>query len=110
MHQLTIFDIETERSQPSVTSSVTDAKRQIIQDFCNRAAIKPLIETYAPPRRKSEYYRVTWRDGNKVKHLHIPGGNTLSILAQYRAGKLQEMIDRGAELGEIIAAVKTYRG
>ncbi len=55
------------------------------------------------------YYRLSYRRRHKMKHLHIPGGNIRSRLAQYRAKKIKELIDRGAELEEVIALVQTYR-
>ena len=64
---------------------------------------------YSPGKRKTEYYRLSYRFGRKVKHIHIPGGSTKSQLARYRAEKLQQLIDRGAELAEILAMIKTYR-
>ena len=45
-----------------------------------------------------------------MKHVHIPGGNVNSTLATYRAKELQEMIDRGAKLNEVLAAITDYRG
>ncbi len=67
------------------------------------------VNTYSPGKRKTKYYRLSYFQDGKTKHLHIPGGNTRSKLAQDRAKVLQKLIDRGAELKEIIAVVKTYR-
>ncbi len=98
----------------SITENVSDArtaKQQAIQRYLDNAAKEPIacITKYSPGKRKTEYFRLSYRQGRKVKHIHIPGGSTTSKLAQYRATKLQEMIERGAELGELIAAVQTYQ-
>ena len=66
------------------------------------------VNEYSPGKKKQTYYRLSWRDGKRIKHLHIRGGNVNSKLAQERADSLRQMIARGAELEEIIAAVETY--
>ena len=86
-----------------------DAKIAALQRFCARDRENiPYVEKYSPNRRKQKYYRLSWRERKKMKHLHVPGGNVNAILAQYRAGKLRQLINRGADLDEVIAQVKTY--
>ncbi len=68
------------------------------------------VNIYSPGKRKTKYYRLSYFQDGKIKHLHIPGGNVLAPLAQKRAKILQKLIDSGVELKEIIAVVKTYRG
>ncbi len=94
----------------SITESVIDQKRAIIQRYLDRAATEAQcsVNEYQKSRSQRKYFRLSWREGKKTKHLHIPGGNVNAILAQYRARRLREMIARGAELGEVIAQVKTY--
>ena len=67
------------------------------------------IKKYKPNGRKTEYFRLDYRVKNRVRSIHIPGGNVHANLAQYRVKELQAMINRSAELGEIIAAVQDYR-
>ena len=102
--------IETKDS--SITDAVIEPKMQYIYRFLGVPAknIECSVNEYESSRCRRIYYRVSWRDGHKIRHLHIPGGSTFSELARYRAAQLQEMIARGAELAEIIAAVETYRG
>ena len=113
--QLTIFDVH-DSDQVSGTEFVHDKislKQQAIQRYLDRAASKdPVahIETYHPGRRDTEYYRLVYRRGQRLIRIHIPGGSTISELAQYRAGKLQELIDRGAELAEVLAMVQMFKG
>ncbi len=107
MKQLKLdIDCETE----SITESVIDQKRAIIQRYLDRAATEAQcsVNEYQKSRSKKKYFRLSWREGKKTKHLHVPGGNVNAILAQYRARKLRELIDRGAKLEEVIAAVQTY--
>ena len=120
MNQQLVLTLVTDEplEKTSVTNSVTDEQMLSLQRFCFRAftqgvekSVTPFVEKYTPSGRKKEYYRLSWRESrHKVKHIHIRGGNTQSPLAQYRAKKLQELCDRGAELEEVLAALKTYQG
>ena len=91
MTQLTLFPV------------ASDAKHQAIQRFLTRGKDSPIahVNTYSPGRRKTEYYRLSYRCGGGMKHVHIPGGSTIANLAQYRAKELLKMITRGAELNEL---------
>ena len=103
--QLRLFESVSDTSSASLTKSVSEHKRQAIQRFLDsgKKEHEVCVNRYSPGKRKTEYFRLSYRIGRKVKHLHIPGGNTYSVLAQYRAGKLQQLIDRGCELDEAIA-------
>lgn len=107
MEQLSL-DIDS--VSQSISNSDIDQKRAIIQRYLDRAATEAQcsVNTYQKSRSKKEYFRLSWRNGKRMKHLHIPGGNVNSILAQYRARKLRELIARGAPLAEIIAQVQTF--
>lgn len=112
--QLSLFDNQTvsESDQPSLTTSVSEGKRQAIQRYLTGSAkeTEACVNSYSPGGSKAKYYRLSYRIGNKVKHLHIPGGNIRSNLALCRADKLRNLIDRGADLQEIIAMVYDFRG
>lgn len=94
----------------SLQNNRSDAKRQAIQRFLNNGKSDPSfsINKYSPGRRATEYYRLSFQWQGKKKHIHIRGGSTISELANYRVKELQTMIDRGAELAEVIAAVETF--
>ena len=96
--------------QLSLFPTVEDGKRQALQRFLDTGQLEPTvsISTYSPNGRKTEYYRLVYRSEKKVKAIHIKGGNTKARLANYRVNKLQTMIDRGAELSEILAAVSDF--
>ena len=99
----------------SRTNTVHDAKilkQQAIERYLDRAEKDPVpcIEKYSPGKRNTEYYRLVFRRGKKLKRIHIRGGSTIAKLANYRVGKLQAMIDRGAELAEILAQLTTFNG
>ena len=109
--QLSLFKSKRDGGSASLIDPISEHQTQALQRFLEKGK-DPIVcvNTYSPGKRKREYYRLSYFYNGKTRHLHIPGGNTLAKLAQYRAKKLQELIDRGAELGEIIAAVETYRG
>lgn len=108
--QLQLFDDVGDGDGLSPTDVVGDRKIQAIQRYLDRAPTEPTasVSTYKPSGRKTEYFRLVYRTGKKVKTIHIRGGNVRSKLAQYRADKLIQMINRGAELDEILAAVRTF--
>ncbi len=107
--QLSLLDSEQQSS--SISNFDSEQKNRAINRFLGGSIrdVEFSVNTYKPGRKKNEYFRLSWREGNRMKHLHIPGGSTRSELANYRADYLRGMISRGAELGEAIAAVKTYR-
>ena len=106
-----LIDPISDTESASLMNPISDSQTQALQRLREKGK-DPIVcvNTYSPGKRKREYYRLSYFQDGKTKHLHIPGGNTRAKLAQYRAKKLQELIDRGAELEEIIAAVETYRG
>lgn len=67
------------------------------------------VNTYSPGRRQTKYYRLSYRLESRMKHVHIPGGSVLAELAQARARTLLNMIARGAELEELLAAIADWR-
>ncbi len=99
----------------SLTDGVSDTKFRSIERFLSRATestsesiIQPHVNSYAPGGRDTFYYRLSWRDGRRTKHLHIRGGNIYSQLAQTRAEQIRQMCDRGDELEKIIDTVKSF--
>jgi hypothetical protein len=55
------------------------------------------------------YYRYSYRDGRRVKHIHIPGGNTNCDIAQQRAKKVREAIAAGAKSPEVISLITSFK-
>lgn len=110
--QLSLFEIENDTLNVSIANNAIEQKIIAIQKYLGHIAKDNdcYINTYYPGKRDTIYFRLSYRQGCKMKHHHIPGGNINSDLAQYRVKRLQEMIDRGAELGEVLAALSTYRG
>ena len=108
--QLSLFDFVEDAKNLSSTNVVEDAKRQAIQRYLDSGKQDPTvsISKYSPNGRKTEYYRLVYRDGKKVRGIHISGGNCKARLANYRVKTLQTMIDRGAELSEILEQLADF--
>jgi hypothetical protein len=68
------------------------------------------VATYRPKgtARGGEYFRFSYRAGAKMKHLHIPGGNTGSVLAQSRATEVMELTAAGVPSLEICDRIKSW--
>jgi hypothetical protein len=110
--QLCLFESVSDSDHLSLTLSVSERKHAAIQRFLHRAEkeTQACVTKYSPGKRKSEYYRLSYRQGKKIRHIHIKGGSAIAELATYRAVKIQELIDRGADLEEVIAMTRTFNG
>lgn len=109
---VSITDFVSDSDRVSITDFVSDNKKQAIQRFLNSGDKETIacVTTYSPGGRSTRYFRLSYRQRKKIKHIHIRGGSIIAELAIYRAKQLQAMIDRGAELEEVIAAVRTFNG
>lgn len=106
------LDYERLLNQPS-----TVAPEQILvleQQSC--AAVKSApeqkhwVEAYSPGNRKGySYYRYLWMEGRKLRHVHIPGGNTASAVALARIQEIERAIAAGWWPTEIEELIKTWR-
>ena len=94
----------------SVSDGVSDTVSDTVSDRSKASLTKPCVNKYSPAKRKTAYYRLSYRTDNKVKHIHIRGGNINSSIATRRARQLQTMIDRGATVAELLSAIADYRG
>lgn len=52
------------------------------------------------------YFRFSYREGKRMKHKHIPGGNAGSSVAQQRAEAVRQAIARGATIDEVLQLIK----
>ncbi len=71
------------------------------------------IHTYYPAgkaRGGSCYYRLTYRDGKRVRHIHIPGGAKGNALVEKRIAELLTLLEQGKPLAEALSLVHTWKG
>lgn len=112
--QLSLFPTAIENRSASIAPTAIERaklKEQAIQRFLDTGDREniPHVNMYQVKGSKNRYYRLSYRQRGKMKHLHISGGNVLSRLAQCRAKKLEQLIDRGGDLDEAIAMVQDFR-
>ena len=113
--QLSLFNADIETQSVSISEIDSDdqtvAKQEAIQRYLDSKEkdYQCCVTKYSSGSSSREYYRLSYRiSKRRMKHIHICGGSIISELATYRAKKLEAMIDRGAELEEVIAAVRTF--
>jgi hypothetical protein len=63
------------------------------------------ISTYRPRGTASsgEYFRFSYRDGSRMRHIHIRGGNTDSPIAQAKVQEVRSLLAAGIKPQEIAA-------
>jgi hypothetical protein len=66
------------------------------------------ISTYRPrgTARSGEYFRFSYRDGSRMHHIHIRGGNTDSPMAQAKVQEVRSLLAAGIPPLEIAAMLK----
>ena len=53
------------------------------------------------------YFRFSYKEGSRVRHVHIGGGNVRSAIAQARAALVSEAVREGMSNLEIVRMIKT---
>jgi hypothetical protein len=66
------------------------------------------ISTYKPrgTARGGKYYRLSYKDGGKVRQVHIRGGNTDSPIAQAKVAEVRSLLAAGMTPAEIAVMLK----
>ncbi len=59
-------------------------------------------------RTNNNYFRYSYRDNGKMKHVHIPGGNTSSPFAQMHWEEVQRLVRSGASPKYIVQTIKNW--
>ncbi|MBW4614235.1 MAG: hypothetical protein KME21_13375 [Desmonostoc vinosum HA7617-LM4] len=68
------------------------------------------VETYCPSQRKhNHYYRYCYKQGGKIKHRHISGGNVRSPITQQRKQEVEIAIGSGRSPSEIEKLIRSWR-
>jgi hypothetical protein len=70
------------------------------------------ISTYRPrgTARSGEYFRFSYRDGSRMRHIHIRGGNTDSPIAQAKVAEVRSLLAAGISPAEIAAMLRNSDG
>ncbi|NET71770.1 MAG: hypothetical protein F6K62_12800 [Sphaerospermopsis sp. SIO1G2] len=70
------------------------------------------INIYKPSgkaRGNSKYFRYSYRDGSRIKHIHIPGGNISNPLAKQRAKIIDDAIAQKLPPTEIKSMIRHFK-
>jgi hypothetical protein len=72
-------------------------------------SVSKAISTYRPrgTARGGEYFRVSYRDGTRMRHIHLSGGKTDSPIAQAKVQKVRSLLAAGVPIIEIAELLKT---
>jgi hypothetical protein len=91
-------------------STAPPADTESMRDPFEFDSVSGPVAAYRPKgtARGGEYFRFSYRAGGKMKHLHIPGGNTGSVLAQSRAAEVMELVAAGVPLQDLIDRIKSW--
>jgi hypothetical protein len=88
-----------------VEPAVTESNSPVRDDYLALNA----VSTYRPrgTARGGKYYRLSYKDGSRVRHVHIRGGNTDSPIAQAKVQEVRSLLAAGIPPTEIAAMLKT---
>lgn len=67
------------------------------------------VENYWVKDKGYWYYRYVWMEGQKLHHVHIPGGNIRSGVSRGRAALVESMIQAGWSSSLIEQHIKQWR-
>jgi len=107
-----IAKLDIEPPESSIAKLDIEPKKQRIIDYCNKYGSvggKGCVNQYLSPKNGKLYFRYSYRLGNRMKHVHIPGGNVSSQLVIKRAGIIKQMVNRGASTPEILDMISAFR-
>ena len=87
---------------PTPVDSVTP--EPVTESNLSNDSVTRSISRYQPggTARGGQYFRFSYRSGKKVRHVHIPGGNTDSVIAIARCEEIREAIALGVS-SDVIA-------
>jgi hypothetical protein len=119
--QISLFDTSVYQESQSLvdwqlenrgcTDSISSSKHLHNVDIESKCTSNGVINIYyagGTSRGQKKYYRFSWREKNRMRHCHIPGGNIDSISAKKRAALVQVEIDLGRSPDEIVDFIKSF--
>ncbi len=68
------------------------------------------VSIYQPrgtARGGPKYYRMSYKEGGKVRHIHIRGGNTDSPIAQAKVAEVRSLLAAGVSPREIATSLRS---
>jgi hypothetical protein len=73
-------------------------------------SVSKAISTYRPrgTARSGEYFRFSYRDGSRMRHIHIRGSNTDSPIAQAKVQEVRSLLAAGITSLQIAAILRQH--
>jgi hypothetical protein len=109
-HTTPSFDAVTESiPQHSNDDSVTLAEVAVTESSTPEPDYFSAVSRYKPrgTARGKEYYRLSYKLGGKVRHVHIRGGNTDSPIAQAKVAEVRSLLAAGMTPRQIAAMLQS---
>ncbi|MCC3488954.1 hypothetical protein [Microcoleus sp. PH2017_14_LAR_D_A] len=104
-----IVDTESNSPNDSVSEAIAPVEVDTESNSPNDSVSGcKAISTYRPrgTARSGEYFRFSYRDGSRMRHIHIRGGNTDSPIAQARVEEVRSLLAAGAKSAEIVEMLR----
>ncbi len=101
----------TESTPPAENDSVTPVEPAVTESTPpveNDLLALNAVCVYKPrgTARSGEYFRLSYREGERVRHVHIRGGNTGCLTAQARVREVRSLLASGVPPAEIAALLR----
>jgi hypothetical protein len=103
------FDSPTKND--SLTFEHNPVSESLVSDATSRNDSLTAINIYKPKgkaRGEKKYFRYSYKEGGKTKHMHIGGGNIYSVVAQSRAQLVRDAIADGESPQEIKQLIRQF--
>ncbi|TAE44174.1 MAG: hypothetical protein EAZ90_07190 [Oscillatoriales cyanobacterium] len=94
---------------PAPNDSVSEAITPVEVDTESNSPNDSVSEAIAPVEvdtESNEYFRFSYRDGSRMRHIHIRGGNTDSPIAQARVEKVRSLLAAGISAVEVVGMLR----
>ncbi|MEG4323596.1 MULTISPECIES: hypothetical protein [unclassified Microcoleus] len=88
------------------------ADTEYIAEVAEDDSVLKAISTYQPrgTARSGEYFRFSYREGLKMRHVHIRGGSTDSLISQAKVAEVRSLQAAGIPAAEIAAMLRNSVG
>ena len=96
----------------SVSESIAPAEIDTESNSTNDSVSNcKAISTYRPrgTARSGEYFRFSYRDGSRMRHVHIRGGNVDSPITQAKVAEVRSLLAAGVRSAEIVEMIRGNR-
>jgi len=104
----TEYTVQVASDDSVSTSNAQIADTEYTVQVASDDSVSKAISIYEPrgTARSGKYFRFSYRDGARMRHIHIRGGNTDSPIAQAKVQEVRSLLAAGTSPREIAAMLK----